>query len=121
MANLPTIIPFIESGKLRALGVTTDTRSQAAPNIPTLEEAGVPGYNMSTWYGLIGPAQMDAAVVLRLNTVLQQVLAEPAIRKKLNDQGVDIVTGSSEAFGQMIQSETDKWAQLIKEANIKIE
>ena len=119
--NLPTIIPFIESGKLRALGVTTDTRSQAAPNIPTLAEAGVPGYNMSTWYGLIGPAQMDAAVVLRLNTVLQQVLAEPAIRKKLNDQGVDIVTGSSEAFGQMIQSETDKWAQLIKEANIKIE
>ncbi len=119
--NLPTIIPFIESGKLRALGVTTDTRSQAAPNIPTLEEAGVPGYNMSTWYGLIGPAQMDAAVVLRLNTVLQQVLSEPAIRKKLNDQGVDIVTGSSEAFGQMIQSETDKWARLIKEANIKIE
>jgi tripartite-type tricarboxylate transporter receptor subunit TctC len=119
--NLPTIIPFIESGKLRALGVTTDTRSQAAPNIPTLSEAGVPGYNMSTWYGLVGPANMDAAVVQRLNTVLQQVLAEPAIRKKLNDQGVDIVSGSAAAFGQMIQSETDKWARLVKEANIKIE
>lgn len=119
--NLPTIIPFIESGKLRALGVTTDKRSQAAPNIPTLAEAGVPGYNMSTWYGLVGPANMDAAVVQRLNSVLQQTLAEPAIRKKLNDQGVDIVSGSAEAFGQMIQSETDKWARLVKEANIKIE
>ncbi len=119
--NLPTIIPFIESGKLRALGVTTDKRSQAAPNIPTLAEAGVPGYNMSTWYGLVGPANMDAAVVQHLNSVLQQTLAEPAIRKKLNDQGVDIVSGSAEAFGQMIQSETDKWAKLVKEANIKIE
>jgi tripartite-type tricarboxylate transporter receptor subunit TctC len=119
--NLPTIIPFIASGKLRALGVTTDKRSEAAPNIPTLAEAGVPGYNMSTWYGLVGPANMDAAVVQRLNSVLQQTLAEPAIRKKLNDQGVDIVSGSAEAFGQMIQSETDKWARLVKEANIKIE
>ncbi len=119
--NLPTIIPLIRSGKLRALGVTTDTRSQAAPDIPTLDEAGVPGYNMSTWYGLVGPAHMDPAVVQRLNDVLQQTLAEPSIRKQLNDQGVDIVSGSAQAFGQMIQSETDKWAKLIKQADIKIE
>jgi tripartite-type tricarboxylate transporter receptor subunit TctC len=119
--NLPTIIPLIRSGKLRALGVTTDTRSQAAPDIPTLDEAGVPGYNMSTWYGLVGPAHMDPAVVQRLNEVLQQTLAEPSIRKQLSDQGVDIVSGSAQAFGQMIQSETDKWAKLIKQADIKIE
>ena len=119
--NLPTIIPLVETGKLRALGVTTDKRSAAAPNIPTIAEAGVPGYNMSTWYGLIGPAKMDPAVVKRLNDVLQQVLAEPAIRKKLNDQGVDIVSGSAEEFGRMIQGETDKWAKLVKEAKIQIE
>jgi len=119
--NLPTIIPLIRSGKLRALGVTTDTRSQAAPDIPTLDEAGVPGYNMSTWYGLVGPAHMDPTVVQRLNEVLQKTLSEPSIRKQLSDQGVDIVSGSAQAFGQMIQFETDKWAKLIKQANIKIE
>lgn len=119
--NLPSLIPMIESGKLRALGVTTDTRSAAAPNIPTIAEAGVPGYNMSTWYGFVGPAGMETAVVKRLNDVLQQTLNDPAIRKKLSDQGVDIVTGSSEDFGRMIQAETDKWKRLLKDANIQIE
>lgn len=119
--NLPSLIPMIESGKLRALGVTTDTRSAAAPTIPTIAEAGVPGYNMSTWYGFVGPAGMEPAVVKRLNDVLQQTLNDPAIRKKLSDQGVDIVTGSSEDFGRMIQAETDKWKRLLKDANIQIE
>lgn len=119
--NLPSLIPMIESGKLRALGVTTAKRSSAAPNIPTIAEAGVPGYDMSTWYGFIGPANMDAAIVKQLNTVVQQTLADPAIRKKLSDQGVDIVSGSAEDFGRMIQAESDKWKRLIKEANIQIQ
>lgn len=119
--NLPSLIPIIESGKLRALGVTTAKRSSAAPNIPTIAEAGVPGYDMSTWYGFVGPANMDASVVKQLNAVVQQTLADPAIRKKLSDQGVDIVTGSSEEFGRMIQAESDKWKTLIKEANIQIQ
>ena len=119
--NLPSLIPMIESGKLRALGVTTAKRSSAAPNIPTIAEAGVPGYDMSTWYGFVGPANMDAAIVKQLNTVVQQTLADPAIRKKLSDQGVDIVSGSAEDFGRMIQAESDKWKRLIKEANIQIQ
>ena len=119
--NLPSLIPMIESGKLRALGVTTAKRSSAAPNIPTIAEAGVPGYDMSTWYGFVGPANMDAAIVKQLNTVVQQTLADPAIRKKLSDQGVDIVSGSAEDFGRMIQAESDKWKRLIKDANIQIQ
>ena len=119
--NLPSLIPMIESGKLRALGVTTAKRSSAAPNIPTIAEAGVPGYDMSTWYGFVGPANMDAAIVKQLNTVVQQTLADPAIRKKLSDQGVDIVSGSADDFGRMIQTESDKWKRLIKDANIQIQ
>jgi tripartite-type tricarboxylate transporter receptor subunit TctC len=119
--NLPSLIPMIESGKLRALGVTTAKRSSAAPNIPTIAEAGVLGYDMSTWYGFVGPANMDAAIVKQLNTVVQQTLADPAIRKKLSDQGVDIVSGSAEDFGRMIQAESDKWKRLIKDANIQIQ
>jgi tripartite-type tricarboxylate transporter receptor subunit TctC len=76
---------------------------------------------MSTWYGFVGPANMDAAIVKQLNTTVQQTLADPAIRKKLSDQGVDIVSGSAEDFGRMIQAESDKWKRLIKDANIQIQ
>jgi tripartite-type tricarboxylate transporter receptor subunit TctC len=119
--NLPTMLPLIENGKLRALGVTTSVRSQVAPEIPTIAEAGVPGYNVGTWYGFIGPAKMDAAVVTRLNTSLNAVLTDPVISAKLRGQGIDLVFGSPEAFGAMIQSETDRWSKLIQNSNIKVE
>jgi tripartite-type tricarboxylate transporter receptor subunit TctC len=119
--NLPTMLPLIENGKLRALGVTTSVRSQVAPEIPTIAEAGVPGYNVGTWYGFIGPAKMDAAVVTRLNTSLNAVLTDPVISAKLRGQGIDLVFGTPEAFGAMIQSETDRWSKLIQNSNIKVE
>jgi tripartite-type tricarboxylate transporter receptor subunit TctC len=119
--NLPTMLPLIENGKLRALGVTTSVRSQVAPEIPTIAEAGVPGYNVGTWYGFIGPAKMDAAVVTRLNTSLNAVLTDPFISAKLRGQGIDLVFGTPEAFGAMIQSETDRWSKLILNSNIKVE
>ena len=119
--NLPSLIPMIEAGKLRALGVTTAKRSAAAPNIPTIAESGVPGYDMSTWYGFVGPAGMDSEIVQKLNLAMQQSLADPVIRKKLNDQGVDIVSSTPQAFGNMIQAESDKWKKLIKDANIQIQ
>ena len=119
--NLPTMLPLIESGKLKAMGVTTSKRSQVAPNIPTIAEAGVPGYDMGTWYGLVGPANMPPDVVMQLNQALNAALADPKIKAKLNAQGVDIVSGSPQAFGQMIQAETDKWSRLIKANGITIE
>lgn len=119
--NLPTMLPLIESGKLKAMGVTTRKRSQVAPNIPTIAQAGVPGYDMGTWYGLVGPANMLPAVVMQLNSALNATLADPQIVSRLNAQGVDIVSGSPEAFGQMIQAETDKWATLIKTTGIQID
>ncbi len=118
--NLPTALPFIQSGKLKALGVTTAKRSDAAPNIPSLAEAGVPGYAMSTWYGLIGPANLPADVLKKLNQELNLVLSDPEVRKKLIAQGVDPVTGSPEDFKLFIQEETKTWAALIKKIKVEV-
>jgi tripartite-type tricarboxylate transporter receptor subunit TctC len=118
--NLPSAMPHIQEGRLKALGVTTAKRSAAAPKIPTLAEAGVAGYDMSTWYGLVGPANMPADIVNRLNQELRNVLADPQIREKLVVQGVDPVTGTPEAFSKFIQEETKRWAKIIKESNIEV-
>ncbi|MES2186601.1 MAG: tripartite tricarboxylate transporter substrate binding protein [Pseudomonadota bacterium] len=119
--NLPSALPFVKSGKLKALGVTTAKRSDSAPQIPTLAEAGVPGYDMSTWYGLIGPARMPADVVQKLSDALQQVMHDPEVRNKLIAQGVDPVSGTPQEFGAFIQRETDNWAGLLKKINIQVE
>ena len=118
--NLPSAMPHIQTGKLKALGVTTAKRSAAAPQIPSLAEAGVTDYEMSTWYGLLGPANMPAEVVRRLNQELRQVLADPATRSRLVTQGVDPVTGSPEAFGQFIQDETRNWSTLLKKVKVDV-
>jgi tripartite-type tricarboxylate transporter receptor subunit TctC len=118
--NLPSALPHIKSGALKALGVTTSKRSAAAPQIPTLAEAGVPGYDMSTWYGLIGPANMPASVVSKLNHALREVLADPEVFNKLVAQGVDPVTGSPEEFGKFIKDESGNWARILKQVNLTI-
>ena len=118
--NFPSALPFVRSGKLKALGVTTANRSAAAPQIPTLAEAGVPGYDMSTWYGLIGPANMPAEVVAKLNQELRNVLHDPQVREKLVAQGVDPVIGSPQEFGMFIQEETKKWVQLLKKIKVEV-
>jgi len=116
--NLPSALPHIRTGKLKALGVTSNRRSESATNIPTLSEAGVPGYDMSTWYGLVGPARMPPEIVKRLNDELQQVLRDPEVRSKLVGQGVDPVTGSAQEFANFIQRETQTWSTLMK--NLKV-
>jgi tripartite-type tricarboxylate transporter receptor subunit TctC len=116
--NLPSAMPMIQNGKLKALGVTTAKRSGAAPNINTLAEAGVSGYEMSTWYGLVGPANMPADVVKRLNQELRNVLQDPQVRSKMISQGVDPVSGTPEAFATFIQEETKNWAQLLKKIKV---
>jgi tripartite-type tricarboxylate transporter receptor subunit TctC len=118
--NLPSAMPMIQNGKLKALGVTTAKRSGAAPNINTLAEAGVTGYDMSTWYGLIGPANMPADVVKRLNQELRNVLQDPQVRSKMISQGVDPVSGTPEAFATFIQEETKSWAQLLKKIKVDL-
>jgi tripartite-type tricarboxylate transporter receptor subunit TctC len=119
--NLPSALPLAKGGKLKILAVTTATRSDSLPQTPTIAEAGVPGYEMSTWYGFVGPARMPADVVRKLNQAIQATVNDQAVHGKLVAQGVDPVTGSPQEFGAFLQRETAKWANLLKKVKIEVE
>ncbi len=120
----PTMVAGLvhaRAGRLRALAVTSAERSAAAPDLPTMAEAGVPGYEATNWYGLIGPAKMPGAVVARLNKELTRILAIPDVRQRLSAQGMDPAPMSSDAYAAYIRSEIGKWAGVIKAARVKPE
>lgn len=119
--GLPPAMPQIKSGGLRALGVSSKTRSSAAPDIPTLDEEGVKGYNMAMWYGLVGPAKMSPDIVKRLNAALNESLADPAVKAKLASQGAESEVGTPEQFNKFLEDEAEKWAKLIKESKLQMD
>jgi tripartite-type tricarboxylate transporter receptor subunit TctC len=119
--NLPSGLPHVKSGSLRALGITTAKRSSAAPNIPTIAESGLPGYDMATWYGLVAPASLPVEIRNRLNKELQSILADPKFKDKLIAQGADPMPGTSEQFSAFIKSEIEKWRKLIAQSQITID
>ena len=119
--NLPSAVPQVKAGNLRAIGVTTAKRSAAAPDIPTIAESGLPGYEMSTWYGLVAPANLPASIRNRLNTELQSILADPKFKDKLIAQGADPMPGTPDQFAQLIKSEIERWRKLIAQTKITIE
>lgn len=119
--NLPSAWPQVKAGNLRALGVTTAKRSAAAPNVPTIAEGGLPGYDMATWYGLVAPANLPPNIRTRLNKELQVILADPKFKDKLIAQGADPMPGTSEQFAQFIKSEIEKWRKLIAQSNITVD
>jgi len=118
--NAPSSLPFIEQGKLRALAVTSRKRLANLPDIPTLEEAGVAGYESLSWSGIVAPAGTPRAVIAKLNAAIERILATDEVRKKLASLGVETVGGSPEAFAAHIRAESDKWGRLIKAANITV-
>ncbi len=116
--NLPTGITLVEQGQLRALGVTTSTRSAIAPNVPTIAEAGVPNYDMSTWYGLVGPADLPAPVLKKLTDALAQTVNDPEFKGRLVAQGMDPRLSSPQDFAKFIQSESTRWTAIMKEMSV---
>ena len=119
--NAPASIAFVKEGKLKALAVTSKKRLPNLPNVPTLEEAGVPGYESLSWSGLVAPPGTPAAVVLKLNQAIDRILKTDEIRQRFAALGVDPVGGPPESFTQQIRTESDKWGKLIKSANIVME
>jgi tripartite-type tricarboxylate transporter receptor subunit TctC len=111
----------IAAGKLRALAVTTDKRSPAAPELPTMAEAGVPGFAVAGWYGILAPAGTPAPIVARLNRDIVRVLRLPEVRERLAADGSEPVGSTSEDFGAHIKSEIAKWRKVIAEADVKPE
>ena len=119
--NLPMWIEYARSGKLRALAVTGGKRSASAPDIPTIAEAGLPGYEVSTWYGMSAPGATPRAIVERLNQVVLQALKTPDVRERLIRAGADPAGNSPEQYTAFLQNESAKWGKLIKSAGIKAE
>jgi tripartite-type tricarboxylate transporter receptor subunit TctC len=119
--NIPSALVQVKAGNLRALGVTSAWRSSAAPQIPTLAESGVMGYEMSTWYGLLAPAKLPPFIRTRLNSELQLILSNPLFKTKLQSQGADPMPGSAEQFEGFIKSEMERWKKIIEQAKISID
>lgn len=119
--QLPSSIGFIKSGKLRAFGVTTLTRAGAMPELPTLAESGVPGFEASTTSGILFPAATPPAYVAKVNAALTKVLQLPATREQFLRMGADIVESSTGPFDRIMREETVKWVKVVRDANITIE
>ena len=119
--TMPPVLEHIKAGKLRALAVTTPKRAGGLPDVPTLSEAGLRGFDMTNWYGMMGPAGVPRDVVAKINADVNKALQDPAVRKRLVEVGTEITIMSPEQFEAFVKSEIGKYAQLIKAAKISID
>jgi tripartite-type tricarboxylate transporter receptor subunit TctC len=117
--NPVEVLAHIRAGQLRALAVASDKRLALLPDVPTVAEAGLPGYEATVWWGLVGPAQMPAGIVRQLNSETNKALADAGIAKKLGELGVVITPGTPEQFGSFIQTQTELWSDVIKSSGIR--
>ena len=121
MFDTATAIPFINGGKLKPLGVMSKKRNPALPNVPTLDEAGIPDLYASSWYGLMGPAGMPPSIVNKLNAELNEALRSPEVQKRMSDLGAEIGGGTPAEFANFIQSEIARYADIVKRSGAKFE
>ena len=119
--NIITTLPLVKSGKLRALAVSTKQRSKVAPDIPTLEEAGVAGFDATSWFGLFAPAGTPKDIIARLNLETNEALKEPAVREKLLGMGAEPTPGTAGEFNTFFQSEVARWGKVVRDAKVRID
>ena len=119
LGSVPTLLGHIKNGKLRALAVTAAKRTDDLPQTPTVAESGYKGFEAVTWFGLLGPANLPAAVVRTTNTELNKALNSAELRKKLEDQGLNVTPSTSDEFGKLIKADITKWAQVVKDSGAK--
>jgi tripartite-type tricarboxylate transporter receptor subunit TctC len=119
IGSLPASMPHLRSGRLKGLAVTSTTRASALLDLPTVSEAGVPGYEYVGWYGMLAPANTAAAVIERLNTESNKVLRQPTVIEKLAADGAQPVGGTPTQFADHIRSEIAKWADVVKHARLR--
>jgi tripartite-type tricarboxylate transporter receptor subunit TctC len=110
----------VKAGKVRALAVTTGKRSALVPDLPTISEAGVPGFDVNNWYGMVAPAGTPAPIIAQLNRDLVAVLKNPDVAQVFLKQGLEPAPTTPEAFGKFIRSEFDKWGRVLKEAKVAV-
>jgi tripartite-type tricarboxylate transporter receptor subunit TctC len=120
-ATAPSAVPYVKAGRLRALGVSTAQRITALPQVPTIAEAGVPGFEASGSNGLVGPAGLPSTIVDRLNASVVRIVREPAMSRYLSDQGADPVTMTPAEYAAYIKAEVAKWAQVVHASGAKVD
>jgi tripartite-type tricarboxylate transporter receptor subunit TctC len=120
-ATAASVVGHIQSGAVRPLAVTTPRRTSVLPDIPTVAELGIPGFDATTWHGLVVPAGTPRDIVVTLNQTTNAALKSPDVQKSLADLGVDIIGGSSEEFGAYIKSEIPKWTAIVKASGAKLD
>ncbi len=118
---VPPVINYVRQGRLRALAVTSAKRFSLLPDMPTVEEAGVPGFDMSTWWGIVAPAAVSKDIVNKLNSEMVKAIRQPDAKEKIAGVGADTVGNTPEEFAGFIRSETEKYARIVKSANIKLD
>ncbi len=119
--NLPSSLPQIKGGKLRAVAVTSTARAAALPDVPTVAESGLPGFEASSWFGILAPAGTSKEIIAKINADVQKWLASPDAKDKLLGQGAIAAGGTPEDFAKHIQAETAKWAKVVKESGAKVD
>lgn len=119
--NVPNVMQQIKAGKLKAVAVTGTKRAQLLPDVPTVAESGVPGYDVTVWFGMQMPAGVPKAVVDRANRDIVQILKDPEVAKLFRDQGVEVEASTPEAFGELLNREIPKWTKVVNDAGVRIE
>lgn len=117
--NLPDFLPYIKSGKIKAIGTTYLTRAPLAPEIPTIAEQGFPTFETDSWYGIVAPSGMSKDAVDRMNQAINRTLQDPTIKKNFGDRGIEIIGGTPAKFQEHIQSEILKYERIVKSANMQ--
>jgi tripartite-type tricarboxylate transporter receptor subunit TctC len=121
IGSLIQTLPHIRSGRLKALGTGGAKRVPALPDVPTIAESGLPGYEANNWWGVLAPAGTPAAVIQKLNGELTAIIGSPETQKRFSSEGAEAVGMTSDAFGKFIASEMTKWSKVVKEAGIRAE
>lgn len=119
--NVVEVIPHVGAGRLRVLAVTSTKRSPAFPDVPTMAEAGVPGYEFVTWHGILAPKGTPDAIINLLNAKLKAALRSPELSAKFEQMGFEVVASTSGEFALHLKREDEKWVKVIKERNIRVD
>ena len=120
-SSMPPALPHVNSGKLRALGVTSATRSPAAPDVPTIAQSGLAGYEVINWYGVLAPAKTAQDIVAKLNAEIVRIMNLAAVKERLAAQGAETFTSSPTEFADTIRKETEKWAKVVKFSGARLD
>jgi len=119
LLTMPAVMPYVKSGKVRAIATSGARRSPALPELPTIAEAGVPGYEYTPWYGMFGPGTLPKERIARLNSAVNRALADAGVREKLAQQGLDVHTMTSEQFTGIVRADVARWGKIIGELGVR--